>query len=290
MKRDLSRRLKDLTGISALLLLAVFMIPHNDPSESVRRSLLFCARSLVPSMFVSMVLGKMIAELPVSSKHMELRLILIGLICGFPLGAAETRKLYENGCISSRKAASLLSLTNNASASFIISFVGVKMLGSLKAGLLLFAGNALATFLWFFVLRFADGRNDTIYINEGNKTPTSRIIGESAETMTVICGCVVFFSSIADLACRFFANDKIDVLTRGFLELSGGVSRAALLKPVNAYIISAMFIGWSGTCVHLQVSYAAGGEISHGRYYLERVFHASFMGLYAVLTKKMAII
>ena len=287
MEKDFTKRLRGISGMAAALLLAIFMLPHSDPSESVRRSLLFCAHSLVPSLFVSMVLGKMIAQSSADSKHVELRLIILGLICGFPLGAIETRELYENGRISKEKAASLLSLTNNASASFIVSYVGVKLLGNLKAGLLLLTGNAFATLLWSFILRFTDGRNEIIYINESSKTPISKMIAESAEAMLAICGSVVFFSSVTDLACQFITNGKLGILIHGFMELSGGVSRAGALKPADAYVMSAIFIGWSGMCVHFQVSYASGGRISIGRYYLERVFHASIMGLFALITKGM---
>lgn len=60
------------------------------------------------------------------------------------------------------------------------------------------------------------------------------------------------------------------------------------MKPVTGYIVTAMLTGWSGMCVHLQVSIAAGKEIGMKLYLLNRIAECFIMGLFAVLTKSIA--
>lgn len=279
-----------LTTLAAALLLAVFMMPSNDPSESVRRSLAFCARSLVPSLFVTMVLGKILSSgMGASSKHVELRLLLYGLVCGSPYGAMTARELCAEGCVSREKAAFLTSVVSGASAPFIVSYVGVTLLGSVKKGIFLLVGNTAVTIAWYAILKFADGAKEGIYINNVKRKTLPRAVAESAEAMTAICGCVVFFAAVADTVCRGIENRYASVLIRGFFELSGGVSTASGMRPGAAYVLSAVFLGWSGVCIHLQTRLAAGEDVKTGRYLLGQVFRASAMGLFALATKKYVI-
>lgn len=291
MRRDFTQRIKSFSTLWALLLLLMFMIPRNDPSESVRRSLIFCAGALVPSLFLSSVLGKVLASgIRLQTKYADIVIILYGMLCGFPFGAITAGELYKNGSVSRERAEKITAFSNTASASFIVSYVGASSLGSVKAGLFLLAGNALVTFLWYLILRVSSPKEPNIHIM--NTVHTKNIvsaIAESSQTMLAVCGCVVFFSSVCDLICGNITNDVIKSMVHGFFEISGGIKEACGLKPGTSYILSAIFIGWSGLSVMFQVAFASGSDVRTRCFVLGRIFQASAMGVYAVLTKKYVI-
>lgn len=291
MRRDFTRRIKSLSSLWALLLLLLFMIPRNDPSESVRRSLIFCAGSLVPSLFLSSVLGKMLASgIKLRTKYADIVIILYSMLCGFPFGAITAGELYKNGSISRDRAEKITAFSNTASASFIVSYVGVSSLGNVRAGLFLLAGNTLVTLMWYLVLRMSAPKEQDIFImNVSHSKNIVSAVAESSQTMLAVCGCVVFFSSVCDLLCRSVANDVIKTMIRGFFEISGGIKDASGLKPGVSYILSAIFIGWSGLSVMFQVAFASGSDIRTRCFVLGRIFQASAMGVFAVLTKKYVI-
>ena len=56
--------------------------------------------------------------------------LLLGLLCGMPLGAKTTAELYRSGEISERDARFLLGFSNQASLMFIISYVAAKELAA----------------------------------------------------------------------------------------------------------------------------------------------------------------
>ena len=79
----------DLAAVALFIYLIVF--PENAV-EPTRLALLFCAKTLVPSLFIYMVLAKIIITLPITDRFTErfgysAVTLITGTLCGCPLGA-----------------------------------------------------------------------------------------------------------------------------------------------------------------------------------------------------------
>lgn len=73
---------------------------------------------------------------------------VLGLLCGFPMGAKLTADFYSSGRIDREEASYLLMISNHASPMFIITFVVLQTLGDgrlLKPVLFIMYGSALLT-------------------------------------------------------------------------------------------------------------------------------------------------
>ncbi|UKI22226.1 MAG: hypothetical protein L6V88_07465 [Anaerotruncus sp.] len=73
--------------------------------------------------------------------------VLFGLIGGYPAGALLTASLYGNEKITRREACRIMRFNMSGGAGFIITAVGVGILKSKKAGLILFASVTAAAII-----------------------------------------------------------------------------------------------------------------------------------------------
>lgn len=283
-----------LTEILSLVLFIYLLIKPAEAGKGVESGISFCIRVIIPSLFVFLVLSRMFmgALLSACGRSLPLALILTGIVCGFPVGAKIVRQMYENKMLSKKQAEVLISSSDNASASFIISFAGANVLGSVKAGFLLLAGKFLSSVFWYFFLsRTYLNKDERRFAPAGALPPVilPEAVKDSARTMADICASIIFFVTISEAVMSFLPPAEVfQGLVRGFFEFSGGIELCRNMKPVTGYIVTAMLTGWSGMCVHLQVSIAAGKEIGMKLYLLNRIAECFIMGLFAVLTKSIA--
>ena len=141
------RKIKPIITISsAVILIAVFSLRSDIVIESVMYSLRLCYGSVIPSLFPFFILCEflMSATAGAGSNHCTAA-FATGLITGFPTGVRNVCKLYSDGNIDKKSACALLHCTANASPAYIVAFIGVCIIGSKTAGIILL-------YLKFYVL------------------------------------------------------------------------------------------------------------------------------------------
>ena len=138
---------------SALALIAC----SAEAMEAARYSLRLCGEVLIPSLFPFFVLSALIQELGLPSRLGRLtapgmrRLfgvpgsgcaaLILGLMAGYPLGAASVAGLVERGELERGEGERLLGFCNNSGPAFILGAAGAGVFGSARAGLLLYAAH-----------------------------------------------------------------------------------------------------------------------------------------------------
>ncbi len=283
-----------LFDFTALFFFVYLLIRPSEAGKAVESGVSFCVRVIIPSLFIFFVLSRLFMGrvLSIAGKNLPAALIIGGILCGFPVGAKMVRQLHSRGLVTKRQAELLVSCSDNASASFIISFAGANVLGSVKAGALLCAGKAVVTFIWyFFASRIFLSKEERHFVPLRGIEPVSLAdaVKDSARIMADICACIVLFMCVGEVVKSFLPeNELIRSAVRGFFEFSGGIELCRLMKPGIGYILTAMMLGWSGVCVHMQVSIAAGKKIGMNLYYADKTVECLLMGLFAVLTKSFA--
>lgn len=148
--------------LTALVCLFLFTRPEIC-SEGVRSGILLAAETVVPSLFPFMTVASFLlrsglgeaAGKPfdkVCEKLFRLPgvlapVIIMSQIGGFPIGAKMTYELLKKNAITENEAQRACLFCINAGPAFVIGTVGSEMLGSVKAGVLLYISTVSASFL-----------------------------------------------------------------------------------------------------------------------------------------------
>ena len=267
-------------GILTLILCFFF---SSVAVESMSRGMRLCVSVIIPSLFPFMVLSDILvvsggAELISRQLQKPCRFLfgiegegvvalVLGVLCGFPMGTRSALSLYSSGKLSKRKTEHLLCFCNGPSAAFLINAVGTTLFLSRRFGYLLYFSSVLAALCTGLVLRgyFSRGgvdewaREDEIFEDDKGGV-AQRIVGAitgSAESMISICAFVLFFSALTGvlnaLLVQIGAGEVAGALLLGFFEMTGGVSAASLIPLPYSAVFVAAIVGWSGLSVHFQM-------------------------------------
>ncbi len=263
---------RSLTPLVAAAVFAFCLFNSNTLAESSRQYLVLCGQRVVPSLFVFSVLGawvsqgeglyKLCRRLPLWGT--EATVLLLGLCGGVPLGPLTAAELYRNGAISKKQAEYLCTFSCTPSVSFIISFTGGVLGGNTGALLaLLYIAVSVLTAAVFKPLMLSGEERRLVPAIMPKAKPFSTILANSSASSVIICGCVVFFGSMATMLPQFIG---------GFLEISAGIANC------KSIVEAAVLLGFSGFSILFQAAAASGGELSLKPCFAAKLFQGALMG------------
>lgn len=263
-------------------------------SEVTFAKLLFFVKTIFPSLFISLCLSGILVTSPLASVlyrfpfGAECAVFLLGVLCGFPVGARSALLLYENGRISKKRAEFLCGFTNLASLPFLAGVVGSTLFGDMIFGMRLAglqAVCALLTGVLLYILLRPDCKG-VVRISAQNMQGLSAAVANGAHTMLELGGMIVFFGVTADVIGKTVGIDGIPaVLLQSVLEFSAGCARAAEYEGEAGKLLAVLSVGFSGLCVCSQVAAVTKGKLSMRPYLLGKLIQTALMGVFAVLTK-----
>lgn len=311
--------------IMSLIMFFLILKKTDVAIEYVERGLKLCARSLIPSLFPFMVASELVlrsgaceAFSVVLQKPFRFLFgiekegssaFLLGIICGFPIGARTAVSLYEEGRISERTFCRLLNFSNVPSAAFVISAVGRALFCSRELGVVLYSVTLISAVCVGVIQNIAckgkkrHGESGKPLCPKGKsqtdvsaETLFSSSVTSAASSMLFVCGFVVFFSVLTGiieniLSCAGLPRPFLCVVVAFFEMSAGAVSAASLEQPLLAVLIAAGAIGWSGLSVHSQIiGICARTGARFGRYFISKAVQALtnvvFVYLYLTLFDK----
>lgn len=284
--------------------------------EYMNRGLLLCVRTIIPSLFPFMVLSELIVSGGLSeslprflTRPLE-RLFglpaigccaaLLGMLCGFPVGAKCASLAYERGALTKKETERVLCFSNNPSSAFLISAVGVSLWGNHRFGTALY-GVILASSVitGIFSNVFQKKKEKETLSPSFCTAPTTPLSGASLFSTAIrsatwsillVSAYVVFFSTLMGSLELVLGGFSVGANVRAaifcLLELSGGMSTAATLENAHfAALLSAFAAGWSGLSVHCQVlSVCDGKGLSFRGYFLSKLVQGAICAcLFGVL-------
>ncbi len=271
--------------LMSLFLLVLLLKNPSVAASAISDGLRLCTKTLIPSLFPLMVASELFVESGVVGQigkllHRPFRAlfglrgdaacaVLLGLICGFPVGTKCAVSLYRRGALDEKEFCRALAFSNQPSSAFLVYTVGGAMFKSIRFGLCLYLSTLFSAIAVQLVLR---ARNkDTSSKSVFDKTPSmppsfpdalANAVSSSALSLLSICAFVVFFSAIVEslayLAAGISLSSSATALLFGIFELTGGVSHAALCSAKLAPILCALSVGWGGLSVHFQLLHLAG--------------------------------
>ena len=182
--------------------------------------------------------------------------IVMSMVGGMPVGCKMACELYENGSISFSQSRRLMLFCFCCGPAFSISSVGIFMLSSKSAGIVIYASLVISALIVGILSRFFEDE-DNIYHNTVSKTDSKvfsvnlvKSVSSGTTAMVGICSWVILFSCINRLVEIMPFSDAGKYFFYCILEVTNGarISAGYLKLPLIAGIIS-----FGGICAHCQV-------------------------------------
>lgn len=199
--------------------------------------------------------------------------ILVGFLCGFPMGARVSAQMYGRGSISKPEAEYLMAFCNNIGPVYCLSFV-VPLMGIQNIPLFLSIMYGLPI-LYGLLLRYTLYRKEMnaelIRVHGGNSQREPILqslnisIQESIQGITMLCGYMIFFN-LLNLLPHMLCPD-LQPYMAPILEITGGLGALGSQKPMLS-LIALSFGGLS--CLAQTYSSISDTNLSIGNYILHR--------------------
>lgn len=294
MKSMKTRQKKiNLTSAFLLIYLCLLFIFPEASSKGVKEGLRLCSSVLIPSLYPFLVCSSLFAKSGVLTgvSHKGLSLFILSFTGGYPVGAGLISELYERGETDKNEAVRLLSYCINPSVSFAFSTVGITLLKSRKAGLLILSAlvlSSLTTALLSGLLR-GKAKGGSVHIDTVNTESFSSLLVSSIKeglfSMITICGFVVLFSSLSFIAEAIPTDKNISLILRCVLEVTGGVVLTAESFSLP-WVTALISFGGFSTLFQLK-SILRSTDIAFLTLFAQRAASALFSGLYTFLLLKL---
>lgn len=203
--------------------------------------------------------------------------LLLGLLCGMPLGAKTAADLYRLGRISERDAMFLLGFSNQASMMFLISYVAISLNVphcAFLVLLVLYSSALLSTVLFILPKRYSDKLPESSGETASAAPPPfftalDRCIPESFATITKVGGYVILFSMLSAFVSELALPETPAAFLSGLLEITSGIQRIVKtgLAPVQKTALTLGVTAFGGLSGLMQTKSVTLGTGLSMRYY-----------------------
>lgn len=208
--------------------------------------------TMIPALFPFMVISSLIirldiAPLIISFLHPFLNLlfktnhyceyaIMLGFLCGYPMGAVIIRDLIKENKITTMQAEYLLAFCNNIGPVFFFSIV--LPIFRPEIHIFLFIGMYIIPFLYGIILRytvykkaFENTKKIRIPKETENKSFSSAFtdaINQAVSSVLFLGACMIFFNMLRFLPVKFFSDNIIlQTFFCWLLEINGAITATA---------------------------------------------------------------
>ena len=165
--------------------------------------------------------------------------LLMGFLCGYPLGSKILCDLLKRKCISRKEANYLFKFINNPSPAFLQGYLFTLFNLSLRQRIILMIFTYLPSIIIGIYLA-SDFKSDIICVNDSEiKLPISKIIDDSVSnaflTITKIAGYLIIFSIISVFIQKItILPETIKCIILCMLEVTSGTHYLSVLTIPNS--------------------------------------------------------
>lgn len=293
--------------IAVLTAICLLLLNYpNAMATGISRGLSICSTVIIPTLYPFMLLAGLLASSPLC-RHpgrfitgVTRRLfglpggcgpaILLSLVGGYPAGAIAIAQLRERGQITEEEMRRMTVFCVNGGPGFIVSTIGAGLLGSVRAGVLLFTAQATISVAFGILLgRGHRHANEAPTAPLPPKKPIAQIVSDTCASLLAMCGFVVLAAMGLALAegCGFSRDIaavlKTDVavvsaIFAAVTEVSCGCIALAGGDTLTPLWLS-LALSWGGLSVQGQLAAVLPQERVIGlRFWRWRLLHGAFSG------------
>jgi sporulation integral membrane protein YlbJ len=306
--------------IVALALISLILF-SDEAIKSAVRGLALCAEVILPSLLPFFILSCLLSELglprllgrlatPMMSVLFKTRgegaaAFIIGIMGGYPLGAAAIVDMYKRNDINKNEAEHLLIFCDNTGPAFIFGVAGAGVFNNAAAGLLLYLVHIVSAAAVGIFTSSGKQKKITSYqmssaVSKSFPVAFAASVRSAVSSTLTICGFVIFFTVVVGVldGIGVFATTAGEIsihiglplhwvrsLLTGILELGSGIGsmNGLSLSPLNL-ALAAFILGWGGLSVHSQVLALIGDSgLSSAGHFWGKMFHGIFSAALAYL-------
>lgn len=259
-------------------------------------ALLLWFETLVPSLFISMVIIRMLYKRNAfqcisfswikNIFHMDtdaIPIVICTMLLGFPAGASFVDQLCASHILNKDGGHRLVLSCCYATSGFVIMTCGSVLFQSIAIGYLLFIAQIIAGLSIFFCHRHTYihvYKKHTAIEKQPFMQQLAQAISESGISLYMIGGYLMLFMTITALLFSFLP-ETISMPLRIVAEFSSGTALIQQL-PYSTFqlaILTCMLLGFGGFCVHMQIySMCEHISLSYLRFFIIRLIQAILSG------------
>ena len=271
--------MKKRTTLLLLLSMIFLILDSRCAADSAREALILCGKTLIPSLFPLFVLGGMLVPALAQIRIPGLSRILgfpegyflLGLLGGYPLGAACIARAVQRGELRSQDAERITGLCSLCGPGFLFGVVGTLL--SPGAAAVVFALQLEAALLTAALWPGAAGiqspaRTEAVSLSDA--------LNKAVRSILTVCGWVTLAAVAAGFLRRWvfpFLPEGIAVVLTGLMELTNGILAAGNLGKDARFLLCALFASFGGISVLLQIRGVSPG-IRMGQCIAQKTAHA----------------
>ena len=251
--------MKKRTTLLLLLSMIFLILDSRCAADSAREALILCGRTLIPSLFPLFVLGGMLVPALAQIRIPGLSRIigfpegyfLLGLLGGYPLGAACIARAAQRGELRSQDAKRITGLCSLCGPGFLFGVVGTLLSpGAASVIFILQLEAALLTAaLWPGAAGIqSQARTETVSFPDA--------LNKAIQSILTVCGWVTLAAVAAGFLRRWvflFLPEGIAVVLTGLMELTNGILAAGNLGKDARFLLCSLFASFGGISVLLQI-------------------------------------
>ncbi len=297
MNNLLLKPIKKYGSLAASVLFIAAILLFSEPSlNASKRGLLLWFTTMLPTLLPYMITVNILLYLLPEKNGYANVFLLLGLLCGYPMGAKLCASLRKNGTLTKQQAEYYLPLINLPSPAYLISFVCRQSLSAttlLPVYLLcIYAAVAVYALLSYpFVgKREHSQTNSSIPFLTENMGGAffDRCILDAFIAITKLGGYIILFSILSELLMQLFMplSELLSYLTAGILEITNGTER--IIGSGLSFYRKRLFIltttSFGGiSCIFQTKSLLADTDISMTRYIFAKMGMAFLTALFVRL-------
>lgn len=197
------------------------------------------------------------------------KLLLVGFLGGYPVGAQSVSQQVQNGNLSRQDAERLLAFCSNAGPAFLFG-MGATIFGQVWICWLLWGIHVIAALAVACLL--PRGHPGALGVCEkAASTSLTAVMARSLRSMALVCGWIVAFRTVIAFAARWFLwllPGNLQLLMVGLTELTNGCCDLQDISSLGLRMqLFSVFLGFGGLCVLLQTHSVIAGSGLTGRLY-----------------------
>ena len=291
------KKILKLTLFFISLFILLFLSKENF--ESVKNSVTIFISSVLPSLFpfiffteiilntdiiniLSRIFGNIISKLFKVSKN-SATAVIIGFLCGYPMGSKTVSTLYSDKKISRDDANILLTFVNNCNPAFILSTIAIGVFYNMNIGIILLISHVLSSILigimysrkyYSNIIHKKDKKlnsfgkksiiNENINYNNNSKDLSffeiiKKSIFNAFLTLSNIFGFIIIFNLLFSIFAVFLQKINIPnfyiTILSGIFEITSGCHNIGILNIdiIPKLCITSFILGFSGLCINAQI-------------------------------------